>query len=591
LDWHKEFGEKGIRNMSNFDFLKSYSRKLARAGSDAESILYLTPSMSSAALRYLAEKLAIALVEKRRLRMATGDKDNATFHKYIIAIRDARVAPTEIVNDFFDIKNTGNGGVHEYDVELRDAKELLVVTHRLASWFMLSVIRSREAIPPFVMPEPPIDGAPPSTNIPLSLKFLGTPAGRWTAIILGALGITFGYFMFVDEEHRPNAALMKTMHIVVFVLVLALLALPLFILANGITIWQAYHLFVSSIADKIGWSEYLIRALGLVLLLPFFSAVRLSFSLNAKRRLTGMAALIAMAVGYNLMFYYATKDTPFTIGNGHASKYFERTDQGIVFFDRPGYSPTTGQPLLQVTPDVWREYKIELKQGTDSMTSVDPAAHDWFNPNTGAPMLWYSRPSEGKFDFFPRPGTNPRTGDPLAPVTRDLYQTWVAAHTPKAPKPVTQEDILSQILRPAASGGPGVLLLDTTANDQGGVDALNRHLAGVNTSAFPAEVLERRGFAGKFYQGDASLVRKALAITRLNTLVIAEVKTDCAKKSSLDSDLLSCNLTANARRFDAQGNPAGTQLVQATGAGFNESAALEEAGKRASTSLLAFAKR
>jgi hypothetical protein len=574
--------------MSNFDFLKSYNEEWARAATQAEDLLIRSfPGPCAVSLRTLGEELAKEIVNKLGLRVTRSKKNGSIdFYDRVNAIRSALTNAPQIPDALEKIRNIGNFNAHNFGHCVHTSKESLKQTYEVAAWFMKTVVRSSEPIPKYEAPE-----VKPENEVPGWKKFLSTRNGKLAVGIAAVIGAIFAYFIATDKDHDWKASLAKTARIVVFALILALLALPLFILANGITIWQAYHLFVSSIADKIGWSEYLIRPLGLVLLLPFFSAVRFTFSWNAKRRLTGMAVLIAMAVGYNLMFYYATKDTPFIIGSGHASKYYERTDQGIVFYDRAGYSPTTGQPLLLVTPDVWREYKIELKQGTDSMTSVDPAAHDWFNPNTGAPMLWYSRSSEGKFDFFPRPGTNPRTGDQLAPVTRDLYQTWAAAHTPKAPKPVTQEDILSQILRPAASGGPGVLLLDATANDQGGVDALNRHLAGVNTSAFPAEVLERRGFAGKFYQGDASLVRKALAITHLNELVIAEVKTDCAKRSSLDSDLLSCNLTANARRFDAQGKPEGSQLVQATGAGFNESAALEEAGKRASTSLLAFAKR
>jgi Domain of unknown function (DUF4145) len=573
--------------MSNFDFLKSHSRHLAHVAGKAEEHVYSDPSACAGALRYVADVLARETTVKLGLHPAKDEKGHITFHNQLIAIRNARVAPKEIIDCFFDIKNSGNEGVHQYNTTIEDAKALLQSTYEISAWFMREIKHWRNSIPSFVLPEPSsANGADPTWK-----RFLGTRTGKWTAGILAALGITFGYHLATDEDHRWNVALVRTVRIVVFVLILALLALPFFVLANGMTIWQAYHLFVSSIAEKLGWSEYLIHALGLALLLPFSYSVRVTFSGIAKRRLAGMAALVAMAIGYNLMFYYATKDTPFIFSSGRGAKYYERTDQGIVLYDRAGYSPTTGQPLLPVTPEVWRDYQIELKQGEGSMVSIDPATHDWFNPNSGAPMLWYSRSSDGKFQFFPRPGINPRTGDPLSPVTRELEQNWTEARTPKPPTPVTQQDILSQILHPAASGGPGVLLLDVTANDQNGVDALNRNLSGVNTSAFPATALARRGFAAKLYQGDAGLVRKALAITHLKSLVVAEVKTECAKRTALDSDLLSCDLTANARRFDSQGNPAGSQMVHATGAGFNESAALEAAANRASASFLAFAKR
>jgi len=575
--------------MSNFDFLKSYSEEWYRAATEAENLLIRSfPGPCAVTLRTLGEELAGDIVGKLGLRpeRPKGKPGGIDFHDRVNAIRRALPNNPQIPDALDKIRNIGNFSAHNFAYCIQTSKESLARTHEVAAWFMRTIVRSSEPIPKYDPPEIQTEN-----EVAWWKRFIGTREGKWAAALVGVIGLIFVTHLLPGGEDRWIVALTKTLRIVAFILVLALIALPLFILANGLTIWQAYHLFVCSIAAKLGWSEYLIHALGLVLLLPFFSAVRLAFSRAAKRRLTGMAVLIVMAIGYNLMFYYATKDTPFIFGSGRGSKYYERTDQGIVFFDRAGYSPTTGQPLLLVTPDVWREYQIESKEGTDSMSPVDPSTHDWFNPNSGAPMLWYSHSSDGKSDFFLRPGTNPRTGDPLLPVTRDLHQSWIEARTPKAPRPVTQEDILSQILRPAASGGPGVLLLDVRANDQGGVDALNRHLSGVNTSAFPAAVLERRGFAGRFYQGEAGLLHKALAITRLNSLVIAEVKTDCAKRSLLDSDLLSCDLTADARRFDAQGNPAGSQLVHATGAAFDENTAIEEAAKRASIGILAFARR
>jgi len=575
--------------MSNFDFLKSYSEQWAHAGAQAEDLLiHSFPGPCSATLRTLGEELAKAIVNKLGLRIArpkwkSGDID---FHDRVKAIRDAVPNSPQIPEALDKIRNIGNFAAHNFTKCVLTSQESLKLSHEVAVWFMQTVVHSSVPIPGYEAPE-----VQPENDVPWWKKFVGTREGKWAVGLVVVMGLIFGYQLATDEEHRPNVALAKTVRIVVFVLILGLLALPFFILANGITVWQAYHLFVSSIAERLGWNEYLIRALGLALLLPFLSSVRLAFSWNAKRRLAGMAVLISMAIGYNLMYYKGTKNIFFIPGTGKVAQYYERTDQGIVFHEMAGYSPSTGQPLLPVTQDVVREWTIEHDPDTGKMTAVDPAGHDWFNPNSSAPMLWYSRTPDGKLAFFLRPGTNPRTGDPLLPVTRELQQSWTAANTPKPVKPITQEDILSLILRPATSGGPGVLLLDMTAKDQGGVDALDRHLSGVNTSAFPAEALAHRGLASRFYQGDSGLLRKALSITRLNSLVVAEVKTECAKRSSLDSDLLSCDLTANARRFDAQGNSAGSQMFRATGAGFNEDAALEEAAKHASASLVAFAKR
>ena len=587
--------------MSNFDFLKTYSRKMARAGEHAEKILYISPEACITVLRTIAESIATDTVQKLNLRPATNDKGDSSFHQNLIAIQASKVAPRMIMDKFFDIKNNGNNSAHGFYGAPEDAKELLQSTYDIAAWFMREIKRSRDPIPPFVIPEPPVDeSSVSSTTIPPPSydpkptsaweRLFASRAGKWISGILAALGLTFIIQCVTHKEHRWDVALRNTLRFAVFVVVIALLAVPFFVVANGLTMWQAYHLFVGSISNMLGWNEYLIDSMGLVLLVPFICSVRLTFSKVSLRRWTGIAALLALAIGYNLMFYYATKDTPFMFGSGHGVKYYARTDQGIVIYDRSGFDITTGQPLLQITPEIWREYQIQLEHGAESMVSVDPATHDWFNFNTDAPMLWYSRSSEDKLEFFVRSGYNPRTGDKLLPVTHELKQSWDDARIPKAPKPVTPQDELRAYLSPAASVGPGVLLLRETANDRSGAEALTRHLSGVNTSAFRAEALEQRGLATKFYQGDAVLVRNALSITHLNSLVVAEVKFECAKRSPLDADLLSCDLTADARKFDVHGNLAGSQRVQSTGAGFNQDAALDVAAQRASSSLAALAK-
>ena len=378
---------------------------------------------------------------------------------------------------------------------------------------------------------------------------------------------------------RTLRALRNTVRLVALLLIFALLALPLFIFANGLSVWEAFHWFVSSLSKRLDWSEYLIRSLGLGLLLPFCYSVRLAFSRKSSHRVAGFAVLILMAVGYNVMFYYATKDWPF-------GKFYERTDEGTVIYDRAGNSPVTGKPLLPMTPDVWREYQLELKF---LMTPVDPASAVWFNPNTDTAMLWYSCDPNGKYEFYKRPGYDPNSGVTLLPVTHELYGSWFAARQPKIVKPETPQEALRTILHPAASGGTGALLVGKTPAGREEAEALARHLSGVNTSAFSAAELERRGYASKLLQGDSSLVREVLSITHLNSLVVAEVNTDCTKRSSLDADLVSCDLTANARKFDSHGNSAGSRMVQSSGAGFNQDAALDAAAQRASANLSAFA--
>jgi hypothetical protein len=153
-----------------------------------------------------------------------------------------------------------------------------------------------------------------------------------------------------------------------------------------------------------------------------------------------------------------------------------------------------------------------------------------------------------------------------------------------------QPNSLRTVLSPSVTGGPGVLLLPYGGDGRSGADALGRHLVGVNTSAFRSDMLDSTGIGSRLYAGEAALVRDALSITHLSSLVVARIKIECAKKSSLDQDLLTCDLTGNARRYDVRGNSSGSTLVHGIGVSLDQGEAIDMAAQRASGDLIAFAK-
>jgi hypothetical protein len=384
----------------------------------------------------------------------------------------------------------------------------------------------------------------------------------------------------------------KAIRIVIILAVLALLAWPFLALANWLSMKGVYDYFVGSLSEKLGWNKYLIQSLVLVCLFPFLYGVKLFFSpLNKEKRRRGTILLIAMAVAYNLMFYFATKDVAFGFGQRETLKYYARTDKGIVFFDRPGFDPATGQALRPVTPEVVRELD-QLREGP--LAKVDPATLAWFNPYTGAPQLWYYRFPDGQLEFYNRPGMHPQTGEALSPVTKDLFLSWRLANQ-AAPAPgstgtgaTSSEKIEARIpsfrralVAGSGHGAAGLL----TLGDGEAADALARHLQGFNGNALLADPLRKEGFAAKMYAGDTTLIREAMAVTQLNSLVVAQVSVTCEKKSPLDPDMLTCDLTASARKFDAHGNPAGTASARGSGAGFNKPDAVDQAAERATNGL------
>lgn len=590
--------------MSNFSLLKRFGRDLETTGSQAEQYLYSDPNSCLNKLRTLCGVLASRIVREKRIVVprAPGSRNgNPTFFDNLNALQRSALVPAGIIKDFHEVRMKGNDGSHSCaeGVTVEDAEDALRAAHRIAVWFVRDYKGREESIPEFVLPEENAGPTTPGDNG--TGKHLDTPLKRWIAGVAAALGLMWLWELYQDPEHRWDFALGKVARSAIIVVILALLLLPVLVLAHGMTIWSVYSYFVDSLSAKLSWNRYLIQSLVLIFLMPFLYAAKMFLSpLNHRKNQQGAVLLIAMAVGYNLMFYYATKDIAFWIGDGLSIKYYTVTDQGIVLYDRPGHDPSTGQPLLPVTPQIARTIRIQMG---GSFAKVDPAKVDWFNAYTGKPVLWYYCFPNGELAFYNKPGMNPQTGDALLPVTKELYLRWHSAQDaevgnggkiqgPNGTNGQTQMDAFRKGLNAGAGGGaPGLLLVHEAGTDRGSIDALSRHLPGVNTTAVREETMEHQGFGPRLYAGDPKLIREAMSVTRLSSLVVAEVTARCEKRSSLDSDLLSCDMTANARKFDGRGNPAGSVLARGTGAGFNQADALEQAAQRASGDLIALARR
>lgn len=406
----------------------------------------------------------------------------------------------------------------------------------------------------------------------------------------------------------------KAIRIVIIVVVCALLIWPLIVIGDWLTVRSVREHFFDALAAKVGWNTYLIRVLILVGVFPFIYGVKLFFTpFNQHKRKVGALLMTLMAILYNLTLYYGTKDAMFAMRRGEPPlKYYAITEHGVVFYDRPGVDTATGQELKPVTPGVIHELN-HLREG--SLEKVDPTNMVWFNPYDGQPMLWYYRFPDGQLEFFNRPGRHPLTGDPLSPVTKELFLSWRADNQTNAARAsgssgaaggrgavgkgaaetakvdVRMAGFRAALIAGAGRGTAGVLTLGQDELGLEGADALARHLHGFNGNALRADVLRREGFGAELYAGDAALLNEAMTVTGLGSLVVAQVTVQCDKRSQLDSDLLSCDLVVSAHRFDAHGNPAGSASARGTGAGFSRADALEQAAERASGSLSGLAAR
>jgi hypothetical protein len=116
--------------------------------------------------------------------------------------------------------------------------------------------------------------------------------------------------------------------------------------------------------------------------------------------------------------------------------YHKNQDGDVELFDLMGFDRETGDELLPINKQVvslWREQDKKRKEEQSRSRQdearrapqpVDPDKYDPFDPLTGKARVWYSGDGESHYQFYDNPGFDPRTGEALAIVTRDVLNEW-----------------------------------------------------------------------------------------------------------------------------------------------------------------------
>ena len=114
----------------------------------------------------------------------------------------------------------------------------------------------------------------------------------------------------------------------------------------------------------------------------------------------------------------AKDPTFFDLRTGEPIVWYYKTKSGAVeLFDLMGFSPETGEELLPVSKEIVDLWKA---QNHESPQLVDITKYAPFDPVTGQPRVWYWRSDKGDYEFYNNPGFQPRTGEPLLLVTREV---------------------------------------------------------------------------------------------------------------------------------------------------------------------------
>jgi hypothetical protein len=104
--------------------------------------------------------------------------------------------------------------------------------------------------------------------------------------------------------------------------------------------------------------------------------------------------------------------------------YAKSKSGSIEIFDLMGFHPRTGDELLPITPQVAEAWQTQMASTIKRAPGrVDPEKYNPFDPVTGAPRMWVWQ--EGpQYEFYDGPGFQPRTGEPLKVVSREVLSVW-----------------------------------------------------------------------------------------------------------------------------------------------------------------------
>ncbi|MEM3112745.1 MAG: hypothetical protein QXY90_06870 [Candidatus Anstonellales archaeon] len=402
----------------------------------------------------------------------------------------------------------------------------------------------------------------------------------------------------------------KWLKVGVILIVLAFLFVPTIIAMKYLTILQIYSHFVDSIYNLTGLNKYLVKAVVVLLMIPLIIGIKFVLSpFNKKRKYIGIAILVTLISLYNLSLYHFTKDLYFAFSEGKVLKWYALTPDGVKFFDKAGVEPVYGIPLKPVTPDVIRNLKL-LQKG--DFRPVDPTNVQFFNPITGEPQVWYYQYPDGTHEFYDKPGYHPITGDPLKPVTKQIYFEWREKAKTKPPSVNYQEEMGKQNkqsnqqiamakkpeidekerklneLKALINRGvtsqmdkSNVAMVIEARKTESGFSPENTLYGllikeGVNiiTNLFKEESFKAKGFFREIYDGDTELLKQADALSKIDYLILGKLNYSF-QKGGIERGLVSCNINFSYKVINRNAEVVKVDNINVIGPGFSEDTALQ----------------
>jgi hypothetical protein len=415
-------------------------------------------------------------------------------------------------------------------------------------------------------------------------------------------------------------------------LVILLLGVIFFGWLKDFLIFGTFDFAVDKFVDATGMSIFLVKGILVVVLIPFFLALReigmvplfKKTGRLSKRTAYGIAACYVSA--YFLSMYFATKDTYFhhTGDKVIATKYYAVTPEGIRYFDTPGVDPKYGITLRPATPEMVANEE-RRKRGNIPKPLIFGSISEvtFFDPLDGQPKVWFSRSSGGALTLFSSSGFDPISEQELAPVTPQIVEEFkrqlqeaeskkqaderqaqeaaksAAIDNEKARAEAQERDFRNRYVnalarRSSARKGLSPLIIgdsDSAMSIQSSIaTALQGKGVDLVEDIFKPEFL-RDGLASRLFDGDLMVAKRLRLDENVDSILLVRSSHNFTSAADVSQGLRTSTINLDMKCIDVVNLRAcGSRSVTARGAGFSDSDALESSLRNAGTEIQKYVK-
>ena len=430
----------------------------------------------------------------------------------------------------------------------------------------------------------------------------------------------------------PQGTFHRVAFVVLALLVVLLLGVIFFGWLKDFLIFGTFNFAVRKFVDATGMSVFLVKGILVIVLIPFFVALREIAKIPLFKRVGRLSKPVAYGIvacyisAYFLAMYFATKDTYFhhTGDKVVATKYFAITPEGIRYFDTPGIDPKYGIPLKPATPEMVANEE-RRKRGIIprplSFRSLSEIA--FFDPLNGQPQVWFSRSPSGELSLFSSPGYDSATMQELSPVTPQIVEELrqrqqsaeakkqaeerqaqeaaksEAAESEKAQSRAQEDNFRNKYVNtmarsnsPQRSIAPLILGdIESAGSLQDSVSSAlkERGIASVD-GLFKPEFI-RDGTAAQFFGGDLALARRLHLNEKVESILLVRSTHKTASAEELGQGFRTVTLNLDMKCVDVVSlRISGSRSVSVKGVGFSDSEALRESLRNAGPEIQNFVK-